>query len=153
MVSEPLRGWRRVAVTAQHTKLDVANQLKQIVDEDYPLAEKVVLVTDNLTSHSIAALYERFAPAEARRIAEKLEWHYTPEHGSWLNMAEIEFAALQRQCLNRRIPDKETLQREIFTWIQARNAASVVINWHFTASDARIKLRSLYPHLDSLPNI
>jgi hypothetical protein len=147
MVSEPLRGWRRVAITTQHTKLDVADQLKQIVDEDYPQVEKVVLVTDNLTSHTMAALYERFPPHEARRIAERLEWHYTPEHGSWLNMAEIEFAALQRQCLNRRIPDKQTLQREVTAWAQVRNTVAATIEWHFTADDARTKLRSLYPNL------
>jgi hypothetical protein len=153
MVSEPLRGWRRVAVTDQHTKLDVADQLKQIVDEDYPQAEKVVLISDNLTSHSMAALYERFVPAEARRIAERIEWHFTPEHGSWLNMAEIEFAALQRQCLNRRIADKQVLQREVHAWEQARNDAEAKIKWQFTADDARTKLRRLYPTLESDPNI
>ena len=145
MISEPLRGWRRVEITAQHTKLDLAEQLKQIVDEDYPDAEKVVLVTDNLTSHSIAALYERYPPQEAKRIADKLEWHYTPEHGSWLNMAEIEFSALQGQCLNRRIADAEALQAETQAWVRERNSARVAINWHFTTKDARIKLRRLYP--------
>jgi len=151
MVSEPLRGWRRVAVTAQHTKLDVADQLKQIVDEDYPDAERVVLVTDNLTSHSIAALYERYAPQEAKRIADKLEWHYTPEHGSWLNMAEIEFSALQRQCLSRRIADVEALQEETQAWVRERNSARTTIEWHFTTYDARIKLRRLYPVPVPLP--
>jgi hypothetical protein len=142
---EPLRGWRRVQVTDRRTKLDFAEQLRILVDEDFPDAEVVVLVTDNLNTHSPACLYERFDPAEARRIATKLEWHYTPEHGSWLNMAECELSVLSRQCLNRRIADKQTLCREIAAWEAKRNQAQVGVDWQFTAADARIKLKRLYP--------
>jgi hypothetical protein len=142
---EPLRGWRKVRVTDRRTSLDFAEELRSLVDEDYPEAEVVVLITDNLNTHSPACLYEAFPPAEARRIAAKLEWHYTPEHGSWLNVAECELSVLARQCLNRRIPDKETLIPEVAAWEQKRNAAQVTIHWQFTTQDARIKLRRLYP--------
>jgi hypothetical protein len=145
LACEPLRGWRRTSVTTERTALTFAAQLKQLVDQDFPDAEKVVLVTDNLNIHGVWSLYEAFAPQEAKRIADKLEWHYTPEHGSWLNMAELELSALSRQCLNRRIPDIETLATECAAWEKERNDACVTINWHFTASDARIKLRRLYP--------
>jgi hypothetical protein len=142
---EPLRGWRKVRVTERRTAQDFAEQLRLLVDEDYPDAEQIVLVTDNLNTHQLACLYERFPPAEARRIARKIEWHYTPEHGSWLNMAECELSVLARQCLNRRIEDQETLTREVQAWEVDRNAAQVTIDWQFTAADARIKLRRLYP--------
>lgn len=142
---EPLTGRRRVHVTERRTAVDFAEQLRKLVDEDYATAQQVVLVTDNLNTHSAACLYERFEPAEARRIAERIEWHYTPEHGSWLNMAECELAVLSRQCLNRRISDAEDLEREVATWERERNQKEVKIDWHFTTGDARIKLRRLYP--------
>ena len=145
LACEPLRGWRRTEVTQDRTALSFAAQLKKLVDEEYPCAERVVLVTDNLNIHGVWSLYEAFAPQEAKRIADKLEWHYTPEHGSWLNMAELELSALGRQCLSRRIPDEQTLAQECAAWCNERNTAQVTINWHFTASDARIKLRRLYP--------
>lgn len=144
---EPLRGWRKVCVTERRTALDVAEQLRQLVDEDYPDAELIVLVTDNLNTHTLACLYERFAPAEARRIAGKLEWHYTPEHGSWLNMAEVELSVLARQCLHRRIADASTLEREVAAWERERNALRATIDWQFTTTDARLKLKRLYPKL------
>lgn len=142
---EPLRGWRRIQVTERRTALDFAEQLRLLVDEIYPEAETIVLVTDNLNTHSIACLYDRFPPDQARRIARKLEWHYTPEHGSWLNMAECELSVLARQCLNRRIPDRETLIAETDAWQTLRNAAQITVDWHFTTDDARTKLKRLYP--------
>jgi hypothetical protein len=145
LLVEPLRGWRKVRVTARRTAQDFAEQLRQLVDEDYPQAKRIVLVTDNLNIHGPACLYARFAPAEARRIAERIEWHYTPEHGSWLNMAECELSVFSRQCLARRIADQETLAREATAWETRRNAAQVTIDWQFTTDDARIKLRHLYP--------
>lgn len=141
---EPLAGRRHVSVTERRTGLDFAAQLQRLVDA-YPEAERVVLVTDNLNTHSPACLYEAFAPDEARRIARKIEWHYTPEHGSWLNMAEIELSVLTRQCLNRRLPDAVTLTQEAAAWEQRRNHAQTTIRWQFTAEEARIKLRRLYP--------
>jgi hypothetical protein len=142
---EPLRGWRRVRVTDRRTSCDFAEELRILVDEDYPEAEVIVLITDNLNTHTPACLYEAFAPEEARRIASKLEWHYTPEHASWLDVAECELSVLARQCLARRIPTKEALMAEVTPWEQKRNAAKVTIHWQFTAQDARIKLRRLYP--------
>jgi hypothetical protein len=144
---EPLRSWRSVRVTDRRTAVDVAEELRQLVDQTYPEAEVIVLISDNLNTHTPACLYERFPPEEARRIARKIEWHYTPEHGSWLNMAEIELSILARQCLNRRIPDRATLEHEVASWEHDRNTAPVTINWHFTADDARIKLKRLYPEL------
>jgi len=142
---EPLRGWRKVRVTERRTALDCADQLRALVDEDYPDAEKIVLVTDNLNTHSPACLYQRFTPEEARRIATRIEWHYTPEHGSWLNIAECELSVLARQCLARRIPDRETLTHEASAWEEERNSAQVRVDWQFTTQDARIKLKRLYP--------
>lgn len=142
---EPLTGRRRVHVTDRRTALDFAEQLRVLVEEDYPEAEVVVLVTDNLNTHKPWCLYERFCPEQARRIAQKIEWHYTPEHGSWLNMAEIELSVLERQCLNRRIADKQTLVYEVAAWQERRNAEQVTIRWQFTTEDARVKLRQLYP--------
>lgn len=140
---EPLCGYRRARVTDQRTKLDFAEVLRCVVDEDYPDAEVVVLVTDNLNTHTPACLYERFDPAEARRIASKLEWHYTPEHGSWLNMAECELAVLSSQCLNRRIPDWATLEREVAAWEHDRNVTEATIDWQFPTADAGVKLKRL----------
>jgi transposase len=142
---EPLAGRRRVLVTERHTACEFAEALKVLVDEEYPDAEKVVLVTDNLNIHKAASLYERFEPEEAHRIANKIEWHYTPEHGSWLNMAECELSVLARQCLSRRIPDIETLRREATAWEVRRNYTQVTIDWQFSTADARIKLKRLYP--------
>ena len=144
---EPLTGRRKVRVTERQTGFEFAEQLRLLVDEDYPEAEQVVLVVDNLKTHSPACLYERFTPTEARRIARKVEWHDTPEHGSWLNIAACELSVLERQCLARRMPDVETLQREVAAWEQRRNQAQVTIDWRFTTADARIKLKRLYPVL------
>ncbi len=142
---EPLTGRGRVRVTERRTGQDFAEQLRLLVEEEFPEVEQIVLVTDNLNTHSPACLYERFAPEQARRIAQKIEWHYTPEHGSWLNMAELELSVLARQCLKRRIPDRSTLAHEVAAWEQSRNGAQAKIVWQFTAEDARIKLRRLYP--------
>lgn len=145
MFLEPLAGRRWVDVTEHRTKVDWAHRIKELVDIRYPEAETIVLVMDNLNTHTPGALYEAFAPGEARRLAEKLEIHYTPKHGSWLNMAEIELSVLSRQCLERRVPDVETLARETHAWQQRRNDASVSVDWRFTPEDARIKLKYLYP--------
>ena len=145
MAVAPLAGKRLVEVTQRRTAVDFARFLKRLLEERYPDAERVVLVTDNLNTHGVASLYEAFEPAEARRLAERVEWHYTPKHGSWLNMAECELSALARQCLDRRIPDQETLAREVAVWQARRDAAAVRIDWQFTTADARIKLKRLYP--------
>jgi DDE superfamily endonuclease len=142
---EPACGQRDVTVTDRRTKCDWAHYVKKIVDEMYPQAACVTLVCDQLNTHTIASLYEAFTPDEAHRLARKLEIVHTPKHGSWLNMAEIEFSALARQCLNRRIPDKLVLTREVTAWTTARNLANTTVRWRFTAADARIKLASLYP--------
>jgi len=147
---EPLAGKRTVRVTERRTAHDFADELKRLVDQDYPHAEKIVLVTDNLNTHTAASLYERFSPEEARRLAEKIEWHYTPEHASWLNMAEIELSVLSQQCLSRRIEDEETLQREVQAWQLERNNTKATIRWQFTAQDARIKLKCLYPEIEQV---
>ncbi len=147
IVCEPLAGWRHISVTQRRTKLDWAHCIKELVDLHYPHAEKVVLVMDNLNTHTPAALYEAFAPTEARRIAQKLEIHYTPKHGSWLNMAEIELSVLARQCLEQRIPDPETLTGEVGAWEGERNTAESRIDWRFTSDEERIKLKHLYPEI------
>jgi hypothetical protein len=144
---EPLGNRRHVEVTERRTKVDWAHVVKDLVDVHYPDAERVVLVMDNLNTHTPAALYEAFEPAEAKRIADKLEIHYTPKHGSWLDIAEIELSALARQCLDRRIPDQETLAKEVAAWEAERNAAQLTVHWHFTTADARVKLKHLYPSL------
>jgi hypothetical protein len=141
----PLEGWRHVKGTDRRTNVDWAHGLKDLVDVHFPEAEKIVLMSDNLNTHKPAALYEAFSPQEARRIIEKIEWHHTPKHGSWLKMAEIELSVLQRQCLKRRIPDQETLTREVAAWERTRNQGAVKVNWRFTTKDARIKLKKLYP--------
>jgi DDE superfamily endonuclease len=142
---EPLTGRRWVSATEHRTKVDWAQQIKALVDVRYPAAERIVLVQDNLNTHTPAALYEAFPPAEAKRLAGKLEVHYTPKHGSWLNMAEIELSALSRQCLDRRVPDAATLEAAVAAWTERRNAAGGSIDWRFTTADARIKLKRLYP--------
>ncbi len=144
MFCEPQAGWRHVEVTAQRTKIDFAHQMKWLVDERYPEAEVIRVVLDNLNTHAPGSLYEAFEPAEARRLVEKLEFHYTPKHGSWLNMAEIELSILQRQCLKRRIADEETLKHEIEAWEQQRNKTKETIDWRFSITDAREKLKRLY---------
>jgi hypothetical protein len=148
MISEPLAGRREVEVTDRRTRKDYALCLRKIADEMYPDAEVVVLVQDNLNTHSPASLYETFDPAEARRLMNRFEVHYTPKHGSWLDMAEIELGILGRQCLSRRIDNVADLRRETMTWKIDRNAASTKVNWQFTTADARIKLRRLYPSLE-----
>lgn len=147
LVSAPLLGWRKVRVTAQRTAYDLAEQLRQLVEDDFPHAAGIVLVTDNLNTHTPACLYERFPPEQARRIAAKLEWHYTPEHGSWLNIAEIELSVLARQCLDQRFADSASLERAAAAWETQRNAEQRTVQWHFTTADARIKLKRLYPLL------
>ncbi len=148
LACEPLRGWRHVTVSDRRTRRDFAHVIKDLVDVQYPDAEQIVLVMDNLNTHSPASLYEAFAPAEARRLTDRLEIHYTPKHGSWLNMAEIELHVLAGQCLDRRLPDRATLTGEVAAWQAARNAADRAIDWRFTTADARIKLKHLYPVLD-----
>lgn len=147
MLNEPLRGWRHVVVTNQRTGTDCAHVLKDLVDIHYPDAERIVLVTDNLNTHTPAVLYATFPPAEAHRIAAKLDWHYTPKHGSWLDMAEIELSVLARQCLDQRISDIPTLKGAVAAWQAKRNLAGTTIKWRFTTADARIKLHSLYPSI------
>jgi transposase len=146
---EPLQGWRRAEVTSRRTRQDWAREIRRLVDEDYPQAERITLVLDNLNVHTPASLYETFAPAEARRLAQKLEIVPTPKHGSWLNMAEIELSAMEKQCLREHTPDEETLRRQVDAWQRERNGREVVINWQFTTADARIKLRRLYPQIQT----
>lgn len=145
MLSAPLEGWRHVKVTDHHTKVDWAHVIKELVDEHYPGKKKIILVMDNLNTHKVSSLYAAFKPEEARRIAERLEIHYTPKHGSWLDMAEIEIGVMARQCLDRRIPDQDSLKREIKAWQEKRNQEGICVNWRFTTQDARVKLKSLYP--------
>jgi hypothetical protein len=145
LVCEPLRGWRQVRVSQQRTRVDWAHCVKELVDVHYPEAETVVLVQDQLNTHTPASLYEAFPPEEAKRLTAKLEIHYTPKHGSWLNMAEIELGILERQCLARRLGDRPTLEGEVAAWVTRRNGAEAAIDWRFTTEDARIKLKRLYP--------
>jgi hypothetical protein len=151
MFVEPLAGRRRVRVTNRRTAVDWAEEVKRLLDEDYPDAQVVRLVMDNLNTHSLGSLYEAFEPAEARRLAERLEIHYTPKHGSWLNVAEIELRVLSGQCLDRRIPERSELVREVRAWEQARNERTVGVDWQFTTADARIKLKRLYPVFEQRP--
>ena len=150
MAFEPLAGKRFIEVTDQRTKIDWAHYIKKLVDDIYPEAKKIVLVMDNLNTHKGASLYEAFDPAEARRILNRLEIHYTPKHGSWLNMAELELSHLSRQCLDRRIPDQATLKKEVVSWYKEHNQKAVKVNWQFTVEDARIKLKKLYPILENI---
>ena len=145
LACEPLAGWRQVAVTQRRTMQDFAHQMRWLVDEAYPETPVVRVVLDNLDTHRAASLYETFPAAEARRIAKRLEFHYTPKHGSWLNMAEIEFSVLSRCCLKQRLPDEDALGREVQALVRERNAARVGIKWRFNTRDARSKLHRLYP--------
>jgi hypothetical protein len=147
MVFAPLEGWRHVVVTDRRASTDYAKVLKHIADVRFPDAARIVLVQDNLSTHTKAALYETFAPAEARRLAERFEWHYSPKHGSWLDLAESELGVLSSQCLDRRIADKQTLIDEVAAWERDRNAHHAKADWHFTTNDARVKLKHLYPAL------
>ena len=148
MMSEPLVGKRYVKVTQRRTKIDWAYCVREMVDQIYPDAEQIVLVMDNLNTHNKSSLYEAFEPAEAKRIADKLEIHYTPKHGSWLDMAEIELGIMARQCLSRRIDSMEQLKDEVAAWQMIRNTAEAKVNWRFTTEDARIKLKRLYPSIE-----
>jgi hypothetical protein len=145
MMFAPLEGWRHVEVTDRHTAVDFAHMLRDLSDTHFPKAKKIVLMEDNLNTHKPASLYEAFAAAEARRLVERFEWHYTPKHGSWLNMAESELSVLSSQCLDRRIPDKQTLIGEVAAWEATRNKKHVKADWQFTTADARVKLKRLYP--------
>lgn len=145
MTIQPLSHWRHVDVTERRTKLDMAQQLRELVDVHFPEAETIVLVSDNLNTHTLAVLYEAFPAAEARRIARKFETHHTPKHGSWLNMAEIEIGVLTGQCLDRRLPDIATVRREVAAWEARRNAERATITWRFTTDQARVKLKRVYP--------
>jgi hypothetical protein len=147
MLFAPLEGWRQVKITDRRTAIDYAHVLKQLSDEHFVSAAKIVLVQDNLNTHTPASLYEALEPAEARRLTERFEWHYTPKHGSWLNLAESELGVLASQCLSRRIADKAALESEVAAWVARRNKHNVKANWHFTCADARVKLKSLYPSL------
>jgi hypothetical protein len=141
----PLLGWRCVEVTEHRTRADWAAFMRELADRVFPTAERIVVVQDNLNTHGPASFYEAYAPAEARRLTERFEFHYTPKHGSWLNMAEIELSVLARQSLDRRIPDAATLEAEVTAWAAQRNGAGATIDWQFTTADARIKLKHLYP--------
>ena len=143
--TEPLRGWRRTDVLERRTRVDWAEQIRVLLEEDYPHAPKVCLVMDNLNTHSIASLYAAFQPEKAFALAQRLEIHYTPKHGSWLDIAEIELSVMERQCLGRRIPDIDTLRCELSAWSTNRNALERFVDWQFTTSDARIRLKRLYP--------
>jgi hypothetical protein len=145
----PHTGWRHAAVTARRTAVDVASQLRDLADIHFPDAETIVLVTDQLNVHACSSLYHAFPPAEARRLTERFEWHYTPTHGSWLNLAEIELSVLTRQCLNRRLPDAATLATEVAAWVERRNADAITITWRFTLEVARVRLAHVYPVLES----
>jgi transposase len=146
MLTAPLEKWRRAEVTDQRAKIDYAHQIKKLVTSDFPDAEKIVLVQDNLNTHTIGALYKAFSPEEARLLRDKLEMHYTPKHGSWLNMAEIEINVLVNHGLSERVPSIEQMKREVAAWNKTRNMIGNKINWRFTSEDARIKLKRLYPH-------
>jgi hypothetical protein len=145
MMFAPLEGWRHVKVTDRHAAIDYAHVLKDLSDTHFPNAAKIVLVQDNLSTHTPASLYAAFPAAEARRLSERFEWHYTPKHGSWLDMAESELGVLAIQCLTRRIPDKSTLIEEVAAWLNNRNRQHVKADWRFTTDDARVKLKRLYP--------
>ena len=150
MFTEPLGSWRKVSVRQTKTMIDWAQEIQRLLDVDYPDAQKIILVCDNLNTHKVASLYEAFEPKEARRLVERLEMHYTPKHGSWLNVAEIELSVLTKQCLDRRIPDMATLQQEAKAWYCKRNSNQKAVDWHFTTEDARIKLKKLYPQIQML---
>jgi hypothetical protein len=148
MFTEPLGGWRKVNVRRTKTRQDWAHEIKELLDVDYPKAKYVVLICDNLNTHTLGSLYETFSPDEAQRLAQRLDIRYTPKHGSWLNVAEIELSVMTKQCLDRRIPDIDTLRRETSAWATTRNNHQTGVDWHFTANDARIKLMRLYPQIE-----
>ena len=148
MMFAPLEGWRHVKVTDRHTAIDYAHVLRELSDVHFPDAKKIVLVQDNLNTHKPASLYEAFPAAEARRLVERFEWHYTPKHGSWLDMAESEFGVLTSQCLDRRIADQKTLADQVGAWQDHRNKHHAKANWQFTTADARVKLKRLYPQFE-----
>lgn len=143
---QPLAGWRKVLMTDRRTKIDFAECMRYLVDEVFPEAESIVLVLDNLNTHTPASLYEAFEPAEAKRILDRLEFHYTPKHGSWLNMVEIEIGVLSGQCLDRSLPDREMLAAEVGAWERSRNEQRATVNWRFSTADARVRLKRLYPN-------
>jgi hypothetical protein len=145
MMFAPIEGWRHVKVTDRRTAIDYAQVLKDLADVHFAKAETIVLVQDNLNTHAAASLYQAFPAAEARRLVERFEWHYTPKHGSWLNLAESELGVLAAQCLDRRIPDEPTIAGEVAAWVEKRNTHRAVADWRFTTKDARVKLKSLYP--------
>ena len=148
MMFAPLEGWRHVTVASRHAAADYAGVLEEISDAHFPGAEKIVLVQDNLSTHTAASLYAAFPPEKARRLAGRFEWHYTPRHGSWLDMAESELAVLCSQCLDRRIPDQQTLSREVAAWQKSRNIHQSKADWQFKTADARLKLKRLYPQFE-----
>jgi len=150
MFTEPLGSWRKVNVRQRKTSIDWAHEIKELLDKDYSEAQKLILVCDNLNTHKIASFYEVFEPKQALRLVHRLEIHYTPKHGSWLNVAEIELSVFTKQCLDRRIPDRATLQQEAKAWYRRRNAKQKSVNWQFTTEDARIKLKRLYPQIQML---
>ena len=149
MFTEPLSGWRKTVVSDRRTAVDWATEIKHLIDNDYPHRDKVILVCDQLNTHKLASLYEAFEPATARRLVERLEIHYTPKHGSWLNIAENELSTMTRQCLDRRIPDRETLEQETTAWYSHRNALQKAVDWQFKTADARIRLKRLYPQIEN----
>ncbi|MEB3267326.1 MAG: IS630 family transposase [Leptolyngbya sp.] len=149
LFTEPLAGWRKAIVTAHRTAVAWAHQIQHLLDEDYRHCPKVLLVCDQLNTHHLASLYKAFPPATARRLADRLEIHYTPKHGSWLNIAENELSALTRQCLARRIPERDTLERETTAWYTERNQSQTSVDWQFTTADARIRLKRLYPQIEN----
>jgi len=149
MFTETLAGWRKVNVRERKTKLDWAEEIKELLDIDYPEAEQVVLICDNLNTHNLSSLYEAFEPDKARKLVERLEVHYTPKHGSWLNIAECELSVLTRQCLDRRMPDLPTLRTEAEAWYRRRNSNQKSVQWQFTTDDARVKLKRLYPQIQA----
>ena len=150
MFTEPLGSWRKVNVRHRRTSIDWAYEIKELLDKDYPEIDKVILVCDNLNTHKIASFYEAFEPKQALRLAQRLEIHYTPKHGSWLNVAEIELSVFTKQCLDRRIPDMATLQQEAKAWYRKRNTNQKAVDWQFTTDDARVKLKKLYPQVQML---
>ena len=150
MFTEPLGRWRKVAVRERKTSVDWAHEIQTLLNDDYPDAEKVILVCDNLNTHKVASLYEAFEPKQARQLAERFEIHYTPKHGSWLNVAEIELSVFTRQCLDRRIPDRGKLHQEAQAWYRERNASQKAVDWQFTTEGARVKLKRLYPQIQML---
>lgn len=149
MFFAPLQSWRTVKVTDRRTKVDWAESMRELVDIHFPNAERITVVMDNLNTHNPSSFYEAFKPEEAKRLLDRLEFHYTPKHGSWLNMAEIELSVLSRQCLSRRIPNQKSLQQKVSAWVENRNTKNATVNWRFTTNDARIKLKRLYPSIEA----